>query len=96
MKRYLVPPKLQSKLLLANLTIPEIGIATILLVAGFFSANRLNSISWTTTWFLFVARIFSGKSLFAILKLMIRYHFLSSQQFIRRKSNAKIKHRKFN
>ena len=40
--KYHVPPKLQNKLLLSGLTIPEVGIAFVLALVGFFSTNRLN------------------------------------------------------
>lgn len=82
-KKYLVPPKLQSKLLLANLTVTELGIAFGLGFAGFFSTNKLNAIYWAGIWILFVMRLFRGKSLVGILQLMIRYHFVSPQQFVR-------------
>lgn len=93
-KRYLVPPKLQGKLLLAGLSISEIGIACAVAVIGFFSSNKLNAISWTAIWLICVARLFKGKSLLGIIYLLLNYHFFSPQQFVRtrRKKYAKSKH----
>lgn len=91
-KKYLVPPKLQSKLLLSGLTVPELAIAFVVGLFGFFSSSKLNAVLWTGTWMLCVARLFSGKSLIGIIKLMLSYHFISPQQYIRRKHNEKIKH----
>ncbi len=90
--KYLVPPKLQSKLLLSGLTIPELSIAFILGFLGFFSTSKINAVLWTGTWLLCVARLFGGKSLLSIVKLMICYHFIFPQQFTRRKHDEKIKH----
>ena len=96
-EKYLVPPKLQNKLLLRGITISELGIASILSLIGWFSGNWINAVTWTGMWLLFVARIFAGKSLAQILRTMISYHFIFPQQFIRcsqrrKKANEKIKH----
>lgn len=69
--KYHVPPKLQNKLLLSGLTISEVGIAFVLALIGFFSTNRLNGLFWPGMWLLFTARLFSKRSLFQILKLML-------------------------
>lgn len=91
--KYLVPPKLQNKLLLAGITVPEMGFGFILALAGFFSANRLNAVLWAGIWLLLVARIFAGKSLFQIIRIMVCYHFIVPQQFVRsKKRNEKVKH----
>ena len=83
-RTYHVPPKLHSQLLLSGLTISEIGIALILTLAGFFSASKLNCFFWPGMWLLFTARMFSKRSLFQILKLMVCYHFINPQQFVRK------------
>lgn len=83
-KIYLVPPKLHNQLLLSGLTVPEIGIALILALAGFFSTSRLNCFFWPGMWLLFTARFFSKRSLLQILKLMVCYHFINPQQFVRK------------
>ena len=82
--KYHVPPKLQNKLLLSGLTISEVGIAFVLPLVGFFSTNRLNGLFWPGMWLLFTARLFSKRSLFQILKLMLCYHFIYPQQFVRK------------
>lgn len=79
----LVPPKLQRKLMLSGLSIPEIGVAFTLAVLGFSSNNMMNSLYWTGLWLVFTVRLYKGESLRSYLFLILQYHF-TPQQFTRR------------
>ena len=82
--KYHVTPKIKNKLILSGIKISEVVIAFVLALVGFFSTNRLNGLFWPGMWLLFTARLFSKRSLFQILKLMLCYHFIYPQQFVRK------------
>lgn len=79
----IAPPKLKGTLLMGGLTIPELAVAGVLMLMGFFSGSMAYALLFPGAWFAFCARLYQGKSIRKMLAIGFQYHS-TPQQFTRR------------